>query len=209
MKLEKSGEKCRLQINRDGGPQGEIRIHLDWDHQVGFMRRVFGEGEIDLDLGCFYQMRNGKKTLIDGLQFSRNRVVPRDEVSRQGCYTAAPYIWHTGDDKGSSDDKGETILVNPDGLNEIERIIIYTFIYEGATKWTDTKATLRLRVPGCEDVEVYIGDQPSKQRFCALMEIDINPDGTIDVTRLGTFHDGHSDCDRAYGWGFNYAQRHK
>ncbi len=191
------------------GPKGEIRLHLDWNHEVGFMRRVFGEGEIDLDLGCYYELANGRKTLIDGLQFARGRVVPRDEVSRQGCYVAPPYIWHAGDDKGSAGASGETILVNPAGLGEIKRIILYTFIYEGTRKWSETKASLQISVPGCEPVVIEVGDTPSQQRFCALAQITVNDDGTLDVTRLGTFHDGHSDCDAAYGWGFNYYQRHK
>lgn len=25
------------------------------------------------------------------------------------------------------------------------------------------------------------------------------------VKKLVTFHDSHSDCDKAYGWGFKYA----
>lgn len=207
MKLEKTGEKCNLHVKKD--EKGEIRLQLNWNHDVGFFRRVFGEGEIDLDLGCFYELKNGRKTLIDGLQFSRGVVMPRDEVSRQGCYTAPPYIWHMGDDKGNTGEKGETILVNPAGLSEIRRIIIYTFIYEGATKWGETQAVATLSFPGCEPIEIAIGNSLNKQRFCALAQIDINDDGTVDVTRLVTFHDGHSDCDSAYGWGFNYHQRHK
>ena len=90
---------------------------------------MFGSA-IDLDLGCFYELRDGKKMLIDGLQFSHGRGGSRDKQTRQGCYTHSPYIWHQGDDRGGSSESGETILVNPAGASNIKRIIVYTFIYK-------------------------------------------------------------------------------
>lgn len=162
-----------------------------------------------MDLGCYYRLRNGRQTLIDSLQFSRMLSLPRTEVSRQGCFTQPPYIWHSGDDKGGTTEGGETILVNPEGIGEIESIIIYTFIYEGAKHWGETQLKLTISVPGQENVTIDLGGQDSKKRFCALAQIDIQEDNSLAITRLCTFHEGHSDCDAAYGWGFNYQQRHK
>ena len=45
-----------------------------------------------------------------------------------------------GDDRGGSAESGETILVNPAGASNIKRIIVYTFIYEGAAQWAQTDA---------------------------------------------------------------------
>ena len=39
---------------------------------------------VALDLGCFYEMRDGKKMLIDGLQFSHGRGGDRHHATRQG-----------------------------------------------------------------------------------------------------------------------------
>ena len=97
---------------------------------------MFGSA-IDLDLGCFYELRDGKKMLIDGLQFSHGRGGSRDKQTRQGCIHTPPYIWHQGDDRGGSSESGETILVNPAGASNIKRIIVYTFIYEGVAKWSE------------------------------------------------------------------------
>lgn len=201
--LEKSGDKHRINLEKTSSFAGEIKINLDWS-KGGFLKRMFG-GDIDLDLGCFYELRNGNKTLIDGLQFSHGRGGSRDKVTRQGCYVQAPWIWHKGDDRGGSTESGETILVNPKGISEIKRIIIYTFIYEGAAKWSDTNAVVKVSVPGCEDVIVEMGQQSSMKKFCAIAAIDINEDNTMEVQKLITFHDGHSDCDKKYGWGFNYS----
>ena len=201
--LEKGGDTHRINLEKTpkGKPlTGEIVINLDWN-KGGFFKSLFGNA-VDLDLGCFYEMRNGKKNLIDGLQFAHGHGGNRNQVTRQGCYDQDPYIWHTGDDLDGS--LGETILVNPNGVNQIKRIIVYTFIYEGVAKWSDTNAVVKIKVPGSEDVIVQMGQQSSDKRFCAIAQLNFGTDNSITVKKLVTFHDGHSDCDRTYGWGFNY-----
>ena len=70
--LEKSGDKHRINLDKGMPITGEIKINLDWS-KGGLMKRILGGGDIDLDLGCFYELRDGKKMLIDGLQFSHGR----------------------------------------------------------------------------------------------------------------------------------------
>lgn len=203
--LEKSGDKHRINLEKSNGQTltGEIVINLDWS-KGGFFKQMFG-GAIDLDLGCFYELRDGQKMLIDGLQFSHGRGGDRHSSTRQGCYDRSPYIWHQGDDRGTGSSSGETILVNPAGVNSIKRIIVYTFIYEGVAKWSETNAVVKVKVPGCEEVQVQMGQQYSNKKFCAIAELDFDGNNSITVKKLVTFHDGHSDCDRTYGWGFNYS----
>lgn len=50
-----------------------------------------------------------------------------------------------------------------------------------------------------------MGQQSSNKRFCAIAQLDFGTDNSITVKKLVTFHDGHSDCDKVYGWGFNYS----
>ena len=201
--LEKSGDKHRINLDKAIRTPGEIKINLDWS-KGSFFKRMFG-GDKDLDLGCFYEMRDGSKMLIDGLQFSHGRGGRRDQQTRQGCYTQAPYIWHRGDDRGGGAESGETIFVNPQGISQIRRIVVYTFIYDGVAKWADTNAVVKVSVPGCEDIIVKMGQQSSIKKFCAIASIEIGTDNSMTVQKLVTFHDGHSDCDRRYGWGFNYS----
>lgn len=203
--LEKSGDNHRINLEKSTGSKitGEIVINLDWN-KGGFLKSLFGSAT-DLDLGCFYEMRDGTKMLIDGLQFSHGCGGNRHQKTRQGCYDQAPYIWHMGDDRGGNSASGETILVNPAGVNQIKRIIIYTFIFEGAAKWSETNAVVKVTVPGAEEVMVEMGQQTSDKKFCAIAQLDFGGDDSITVKKLVTFHDKHSDCDKAYNWGFNYA----
>ena len=202
--LEKGGDTHRINLEKPSGRPltGEIVINLDWN-KGGFFKNLFG-GAVDLDLGCFYELRNGKKKLIDGLQFSHGRGGNRHQMSNQGCYDQSPYIWHQGDDRGGGASSGETILVNPNGVSQIKRIIVYTFIYEGVAKWSETNAVVKVKVPGCDDVVVEMGQQTSNKKFCAIAQLDFDADNSITVKKLVTFHDGHRDCDKTYGWGFSY-----
>lgn len=203
--LEKGGDTHRINLEKSSGRPltGEIVINLDWN-KGGFFKNLFGNA-VDLDLGCFYEMRDGKKMLIDGLQFSHGRGGDRHHVTRQGCYDHAPYIWHQGDDRGGGASSGEIILVNPNGVSQIKRIIVYTFIYEGVAKWSETNAVVKVNIPGSDDVIVKMGQQSSTKRFCAIAQLDFGTDNSITVKKLVTFHDSHSDCDKVYSWGFNYS----
>lgn len=203
IELRKTGDRHRINLEKTKAFPGEIKINLDWS-KGGFFKKVFG-GAIDLDLGCFYELKDGTKMLIDGLQFSHGRGGTRDQVTRQGCYTRKPFIWHKGDDRGGNAESGETILVNPAGASDIKRIIVYTFIYEGVAQWAQTNGVVKVSVPGNEDIIVKMGEQNSDKRFCAIASIEIGDDNSLEVQKLVTFHDNHSDCDRRYGWGFNYA----
>lgn len=208
IELEKSGDRHRINLEKSStahASSGEIKINLTWS-KGGFLKRLFG-GEIDLDLGCFYELRDGTKCLIDGLQFSKGRGGRRDRQTKQGCYTMRPFIWHKGDDR--SGESGETILVNPAGLREIKRITVYAFIYDGVARWQQTDAVVRVSVPGCDEVVVKMGAQNSNKIFCAVASIEIGADNTMTVEKLVTFHDNHAACDRVYGWGLSYVQGSK
>lgn len=199
--LEKRGDNHRINLEKGAGFQGEIRINLDWS-KGGFFKR-FLNGPIDLDLGCFYEMNDGTKMLIDGLQFAHGQGGARNQLTRQGCYIQKPYIWHMGDDRGGGTSSGENILVNPVGVPYIKRMVIYTFIFQGVAKWGETNAIVKVSVPGNEEIVVEMGKQSSDKPFCAIAALDFDRD-SITVKKLVTFHDGHSDCDKVYGWGFNY-----
>ena len=206
IELKKGGDSHRIDLTKRSGSNlnGEIIINLDWSKGKSGFLGMFKK-DIDLDLGCFYEMRDGTKMLIDGVQFSHGRGGNRDQQTRQGCYTKAPYIWHNGDDRGGSAQSGENISINPDHITDIKRIIVYTFIYDGVARWNETDAVVKVEVPGAETVEVKMGQQNSDKKFCAIAQLDFNGDNSITVKKLVTFHNGHKDCDRTYGWGFNYS----
>jgi tellurite resistance protein TerA len=201
--LEKQGDSHKIDLTKKGdNALKEILINLNWNQKKGFWAS-FTQRAIDLDLGCFYELRDGTKSAIDGLQFSHGRGGSKNQITRQGCYTQKPWIWHSGDDRSGEAAEGENILINPQGLSDFRRIIVYCFIYEGAAKWEDTNAIVTIKVPNNPDVVVEMGKQYSSQNFCAIAEISFLTN-SLTVKKLITFHDGHSDCDRRYGFGMSY-----
>ncbi|AJW61785.1 Tellurium resistance protein [Elizabethkingia miricola] len=208
--LEKKGDIHYIDLSKKGtSSTQEIIINLNWSNgaKKGLFSGLFNK-EIDLDLGCFYELENGEKSVIDGLQFSKGQGGPKDKYTKQGRYTNYPWIWHTGDDRGSGFGSGENILINPQGILSLKRMVIYCFIYDGVARWQETNAVVTVKVPGTPDIEVQLGNQPSRYKFCAIAEILFTP-GSIGVKKLVTFHDSHGECDRAYNWGMSWTAGHK
>lgn len=209
--LEKKGDFHTISLKKEGIYK-EIKINLNWTAhpagapKSGLLGRVFGNKiqEIDLDLGCFLELHGGLKTCIDGLQFAQDRG-PRNQLTRQGCFTSQPWIWHMGDDRtGGQSESGKTILVNPEGFKDIKRIIVYTFICEGAARWGEANAIATVSVPDSPDIIVEMGSQSNQNTFCSLATIDFLGSNQIRVTRNVTFHKGYSDCNDEYGWRMSF-----
>lgn len=208
--LEKKGDTHAIDLSKRGDTLSkEITVNLNWSKgsKKGFFSGLFNK-DIDLDLGCFYELNNGEKTVIDGLQFSQGRGGARDRYTLQGRYTDTPWIWHAGDDRGQSAGSGENILINPQGVADIKRIVIYCFIYDGVARWQETNAVVTIKVPGNPDIEVQMGQQHSYHKFCAIAEINFHPN-SMQVKKLITFHNSHGDCDKAYRWGMKWTSGSK
>lgn len=203
MILKNKGDICQLDYAKALVPGTEMVISLKWTNGSGLMKRIMGQGALDIDLGCYYEMDNGEKLLIDALQFSED-YGGREQKTRQGCFVAPPYIWHCGDNRGMGRESIETILVNPLGLNQLRRLMIYAYVYDGSPRWAEAQATLEISLPGYESTLIEVNTMGS-ERFCAIASIDVNPeDSCLVISKLDTFHSGHSTCDRVYGWGFTY-----
>jgi len=190
--LKGKGDAQTIQLKQKGDGDS-ILINLNWKTSV------------DLDLGCFYELQGGtEKYCIDGLQFSRNRGGPRDRVTRQGCFTQKPWIWHQGDDRTGAESAGEFIHINSQGYGDIKRVDIYAMIYEGVARWNQTDAVMTLKVPGSPDIIVEMGKQTSSAMYCLIANLEFLRGDQIRVTKQVTFHDRARDCDRAYNWGLKW-----
>lgn len=82
-----------------------------YDKLAHFMKSIF-IGDEDLDLGIYYEMKDGTKSLIDPVQFNK-RGGAQNMQTKQGCFTQFPYVWHQGDDRGATETSSERIYVNP------------------------------------------------------------------------------------------------
>ena len=172
-----------------------------YDKLAHFMKNIF-IGDEDLDLGIYYEMKDGTKSLIDPVQFNK-RGGAQNMQKKQGRFTQLPYVWHQGDDRGAGETSGERIYVNPKGLRDIKKLYVYAFIWRGVPHWYKTDAKLEIKVGGQSCVLVNLDQTEQKERFCVAAEI--STDGNmLEVKKLSTFHKNHSACDSAYGWNFKW-----
>lgn len=181
----------------------EIVVNLSWDSRPKGMFRLF-KRHLDLDLGCYYKLTNGKQMLIDALQFSKGRGGQREEYSRQGCYTEPPFIWHTGDDRGRTEHPGENLVINPVGIPMIQKMVIYGFVYGSAPRWNESEACVNVLIPGGPTVRIHLDSNESEHNFCVFADLDFSTPGQLTITRLATYHHGHKGVEDAYHWGFTY-----
>jgi tellurite resistance protein TerA len=210
--LEKQGDVHKIDLTKKtDGVSKEIRINLNWwqGKQSGWSKFWKGDTSVDLDLGCWYELRDGAKSCIDGLQFAQGQGGDKYQLTRQGCYSQKPWIWHSGDDRSGLAAEGENMLVNPQGIADLKRLTIYCFIYEGAVKWAETNAVVTIKTTGNPDIVVEMGKQYSAQNFCAIAEILFDTDQSMTVRKLVTFHSGHADCDKTYNWGMQWRAGNK
>lgn len=164
---------------------------------------LIAKGKSDADIAALV-LKNKKKSVLDALQFAHGQGGPRNQITKQGCYTERPWIWHTGDDRSGSSGEGENIFVNPNGIKELNRIIVYCSIYEGVARWSETNAVVTIKVPENPDIVVEMGKQVDTRKFCAIASITFDGTGGMTVKKLVSFHNGHEDCDHAYDWGMRW-----
>lgn len=207
--LDKSGERARISLDKKQSVVGDIRINLRWSSAAppkkqGFFASLFGGGEaasdIDLDLGVYVEAVDGTKSILDPLQS------PFQSGDR-GSLSKFPWLLHSGDDRSGGG--GELVQLSGANIGKIRRVIVYTFIYEGAPAWRNTDARVTIEAPGCEPVDVRMGDHSDSRSFCALASLSVQNGEHIQVERLMTFHQGHEDCDHKYGWGFRWTSGSK
>lgn len=189
----KKGQKVNLV--KKGTSLGQILINLNWDKPK--KRLFFTPPAIDLDLGCLYELKDGRKGAVQALGNSF------------GSLQNPPYVSLDGDDRTGESEGGENLRVNGDKVSEIKRILIYTFIYEGAANWREANGIVTVRYPGSEDLIVRMDEYSTSMKMCAiaLME-NVNGD-SFSVEKQVKFFAGHTQMDQAYHWGLRWVAGRK
>jgi len=188
----KKGQK--VNIKKRGNKLGEITINLNWSQPSapkGFFDSIFGSKAIDLDIACLYELQNGE---IGAVQALGNLF---------GSLNYPPYIELDGDDRTGAVSVGETIRVNGNYVNEIRRILIYTFIYSGAANWAEARGVVTVRCPDNPELIVRMDDYGSTLRTCAIALLE-NVGGTLSVEKVVSFYRDSKEMDDAFNWGLNW-----
>lgn len=192
----RKGEKVNLR--KTGSTLGEILINLNWS-QPKKQGGLFAPRPqaIDLDLGCLFEFKNGLKGCVQALG------------NTFGSLTSPPYIALDGDDRSGSSANGENLRVNGKMISQIKRILIYTFIYEGAANWRDADGVVTVKCPGSQEIIVRMDEYGSSLPMCAIALLENHNDETFSVEKIVKFYRGHSNMDQDFHWGLRWVPGRK
>jgi tellurite resistance protein TerA len=191
----KKGQKVNLSKT---AVSGEILINLNWSQGTA-KKGLFGlvkNQSVDLDLGAFVELNDGTKYVVQALGNSF------------GSLKSAPYVALDGDDRTGEAAGGENIRVNGRMSANIKRMLVYTFIYEGAANWQQADAVVTIKYTGGDDIIVRMDEYGAARTMCAIAEI-ANAGGSMAVEKLIRFFNGHQEMDSAFGWGFRWTAGRK
>ncbi|MEF2919443.1 MAG: Tellurium resistance [Acutalibacteraceae bacterium] len=193
----KNGEPIFLTKHSET-PLDTISIRLNWgvvDTDEGYSSD--NTKKMDLDIGCMYQLKNGEKGSLQALG------------GRFGSFMNSPYIQIDGDDTTGDVATGENIRINGSFISEIEKVLVYAYIYEGAINWQQTNAYISIECPGIEDIFVEMDDYNTTYKLCGVLLLENIDNTNFIVKRIFKFYENHKALDKEYNWGIPWKDTQK
>ena len=198
--LTKNAPTISLSKQGASATSGELRVNLNWisrPHAGGLFRRQ-SSSDIDLDLGCLYELSTGRKGVVQALG---NAFSSRNEGS--------PIISLDGDDRTGESAEGENLRIDLSRLRDIRRILVFTYIYEGTPNWAGANAVVTLYPQGGVPIEIRLDEADPSARTCAIALLE-STGSDLSIRREVRYVKGtQSALDTAYGWGMSWAKGRK
>jgi len=201
IELRKKGDAINLSKDTKRS-FGEIVVNLNWNQgsnqSSGLFAKLFGNSStVDLDLGCLYELKNGTKGCVQALG------------NAFGSLSESPYIQLDHDDRTGSSTGGENLRINGTRISEIKRILVYSYIYEGAANWSEVDGIVTLTYPNGPAIEVKMNEHKNGKNMCAIALIENGNDETVNVQRVVEYFAGHQPMDQAFNWGMSWKKARK
>lgn len=199
--LTKNAPTVSLSKQGAGATTGQLRVNLNWISRPpgsgGLFRRQ-ASSDIDLDLGCLYELNNGRKGVVQALG---NAFTSRND--------GPPIISLDGDDRTGASTEGENLRVDLSRLGELRRILVFAYIYEGTPNWAGANAIVTLYPQGGVPVEIHLDEADPSARTCAIALLQ-SLGNDMSIRREVRYIRGtQSALDAAYGWGMSWTKGHK
>ena len=199
--LGTTGQTDIFQPQKDG--YEKIRIGAAWQNilveEAGFLNKFLKkmrEVGVDLDLGCLYELQNGKRGCLQAFG------------SLHGSFEEEPFIKlseddRTGDDDDDDDGEDEIMMVNGQKWPEIKRMLIYLYIYGGVNDWAQIQPQIQIRIPDEKPMIVTLHTHDSNLPLCAVAHLE-NVRNGIKLQNITEYYPGHPEMDRAFGYGIEW-----
>jgi len=192
--LEKKGDKINLSKSAND-KIGKIIINLQWSRgqkKINLSGKVMNDNNgIDLDLGCLFELKNGSKSVVQALG------------NRFGNYDYEPYIKLLDDDRTGDSESGEFMWINGDKIKEIKRILVFAFIYEGVTNWSQADGVITVKQINGPDIVVNLDEPRDGLGMCGAILLE-NINNELRVQKIEQYFPSHRELDEAFGWGMRW-----
>lgn len=183
-KVSLTKDAPRVSLTKPDEQQGVMLVNLNWS-------ATNAQG-VDLDLGCLWELHDGRKGVIQALG------------NAFGSDTSAPYISLDGDDRSGSSTSGENLRINLVKPELFRRIVIFAMIYSGAANWAAVDGVVTMYPTSGPPIEVRLDSPVDGARICAIVQV-YYAQGAIYVNREVRYIDGNQRAlDEAYGWGMKW-----
>jgi tellurite resistance protein TerA len=196
----------KVSLTKSGAVGGTARVNLNWSTGAspppppsgGFFSKLKaaaaapGAGGIDLDLGCLYELSDGRKGVIQALG------------NAFGSLTAPPWIQLDGDDRTGGVVGGENMSINLGAPGRFRRVLIFAMIYEGAPNWAAVDGVVTLTSASGQSFEVRLDESDAGSRMCAVAQLVESGGELVFQREVRYVQGGQMALDKAYGWGMNW-----
>jgi tellurite resistance protein TerA len=190
-----------VSLTKRGATGGQLRVNLQWSSGQQQSRGLFGKRKgsaIDLDLACLWEFSDGSKGVVQALG-----------NAFYAPYHGAPIIRLDGDDRSGAAVGGENMFIDLSRVDEIRRILVFTFIYEGVPNWASADGVVTLCPASGPEIEVRLDEPDPSSPTCVIAMLE-NQGGDLVVRReVRYIRGGQADVDAAYGWGMEWARGRK
>jgi tellurite resistance protein TerA len=183
-----------VSLDKGAGSFGEILVNLNWSRKpasTGGWNPFKKEAAVDLDVGCMFELRDGRKGVIQALG------------NNFGSFNDTPWVQLMGDDRTGAVTEGENLRINGTHWADFKRILLFAFIYEGVPNWASADAIVTLKTPGQPELAVKLDSHSNRQTMCAVALLE-NDGGRIRVSKLVDYYAGHPEMDQAHNFGFRW-----
>lgn len=195
----------KVSLTKSGAVGGTARVNLNWSTGAppapaptgGFFAKLKAAaapaaGGIDLDLGCLYELGDGRKGVIQALG------------NAFGSLTTPPWIQLDGDDRTGGVVGGENMSINLGAPGRFRRVLIFAMIYEGAPNWAAVDGVVTLTSANGQSFEVRLDESDAGARMCAVAQLVESGGDLVFQREVRYIQGGQMALDKAYGWGMNW-----
>ncbi len=206
-------------LTSEGAETGTLRVDLSWRmHGSGLAStarrpspwrqplRLFKPAEIqthtqglanvDLDLGCLYELADGSKGVVQPLG------------GLLGDFSEPPYVKLSGDDRFGTA-SGETLYLNLDHKDQFKRLLIFVYVYDGVPVFDRADVVVTLVTADGKNIEVGLTDATQGARSCAVAMIEHHKGELVARRQVKYVYGFQSEIDRLYGWGMSWGRGYK